>query len=114
MKYALALSLLLLSSAAQADSFKGYPCTKDCSGHEAGYAWAHSKGISDAADCRGNSNSVIEGCLAAVAESFNPDSIAPAAGDDSPAAPGITRDPFALEPFSNDPFTPDALPGIGD
>lgn len=114
MKYLLiAAAVLFTALPASAESFKGYPCTQDCSGHEAGYAWAQRKGISDAADCRGNSNSFIEGCLAAVAESFNPDSIAPAAGDDIPA-PISTNDPFALEPFRNDPFTPDALPGIGD
>jgi hypothetical protein len=32
-------------------SFKGYRCTKDCSGHIAGYNWAHEKGINDEDDC---------------------------------------------------------------
>jgi hypothetical protein len=45
-------------------TFKGYTCTGDCSGHEAGYAWAEENGISDPDDCGGNSNSFIEGCEA--------------------------------------------------
>ena len=43
-------------------TFNGYDCTEDCSGHEAGYEWAEENGIIDADDCRGNSNSFIEGC----------------------------------------------------
>lgn len=42
--------------------FNGYPCTEDCSGHEAGYEWAEENGIEDPEDCGGNSNSFIEGC----------------------------------------------------
>lgn len=45
-------------------TFKGYACTQDCSGHEAGYNWAEEKGIDDPSDCGGNSNSFIEGCEA--------------------------------------------------
>ena len=43
--------------------YRGYPCTKDCSGHTAGYAWAISKNAQTYADC-GNpwSNSFWEGC----------------------------------------------------
>ncbi len=44
--------------------FKGYECTVDCSGHEAGYQWAEEKGIDDPEDCGGNSESFIEGCRA--------------------------------------------------
>jgi len=44
--------------------FKGYPCTIDCSGHEAGYKWAEEKDIDDPDDCGGNSESFIEGCQA--------------------------------------------------
>lgn len=40
----------------------GYGCTEDCSGHDAGYAWAEEKGIDDPDDCGGNSDSFIEGC----------------------------------------------------
>jgi hypothetical protein len=39
-------------------------CTEDCSGHEAGYAWAEDNGITDPDDCSGNSGSFIEGCQA--------------------------------------------------
>jgi len=43
-------------------SFRGYECTDDCSGHEAGYEWAERKGITDPDDCGGKSESFIEGC----------------------------------------------------
>lgn len=46
--------------------FHGYDCTVDCSGHEAGYKWAEEHGIDDEDDCRGNSQSFIEGCQAYV------------------------------------------------
>lgn len=45
-------------------SFRGYECTEDCSGHEAGYEWAEDNGIDDPDDCGGNSESFIEGCQA--------------------------------------------------
>lgn len=45
-------------------SFEGYGCTVDCSGHEAGYAWAEEKGITDPDHCGGKSWSFIEGCRA--------------------------------------------------
>lgn len=41
-----------------------WDCTGDCSGHNAGYDWAESKGISDPSECGGNSTSFIEGCEA--------------------------------------------------
>ena len=41
-----------------------YVCTQDCSGHEAGFAWAQENDIADASDCGGNSQSFIEGCEA--------------------------------------------------
>jgi hypothetical protein len=44
--------------------FMGYPCTVDCSGHEAGYEWAEEHDIDDPDDCGGNSDSFIEGCQA--------------------------------------------------
>ncbi len=64
MKHFILLAALpfFCSSSAQAEDFKGYPCTVDCSGHEAGYEWAEEKGIDDPSDCGGNSNSFIEGC----------------------------------------------------
>ena len=43
---------------------RGYPCTQDCSGHDAGYQWAEDNGITDPDDCGGNSQSFIEGCQA--------------------------------------------------
>jgi len=45
-------------------TFRGYNCTQDCSGHEAGYNWAEEKGITDPDDCGGNAHSFIEGCIA--------------------------------------------------
>src|SRR5258708_31703006 len=45
-------------------TFRGYECTVDCSGHEAGYQWAEDNGIDDPDDCGGNSESFIEGCRA--------------------------------------------------
>lgn len=45
------------------DAGSPYGCTDDCSGHEAGYAWAQDNGIENPDDCGGNSNSFIEGCM---------------------------------------------------
>ena len=42
--------------------FHDDPCTIDCSGHEAGYAWAEENGVDDPSDCGGRSQSFIEGC----------------------------------------------------
>ncbi len=39
-------------------------CTQDCSGHDAGYAWAQENEITDPNDCDGNNDSFIEGCRA--------------------------------------------------
>lgn len=38
----------------------GYPCTQDCSGHEAGYEWAEENDITYPDDCGGSSQSFIE------------------------------------------------------
>ena len=51
------------------NTFAGYECTGDCSGHEAGYAWAEEHDISDGEDCdtageHSNSPSFAEGCHA--------------------------------------------------
>jgi hypothetical protein len=51
-----------LPTRSRVPTFNGYPCTVDCSGHEAGYEWAEEHGITDADDCDGNSESFIEGC----------------------------------------------------
>jgi len=48
----------------RAPAFRGYECTVDCSGHEAGYEWAERHSIDDPDDCNGNSESFIEGCKA--------------------------------------------------
>lgn len=42
----------------------GMPCTKDCSGHGKGFAWAARFGIHDAEYSAGNSNSFNEGVRA--------------------------------------------------
>lgn len=44
--------------------FKGYPCTKDCSGHQAGHDWAERWGIENPDSCPYSNNSFWEGCLA--------------------------------------------------
>lgn len=62
MKTALALAALLLAAPAAAQYSGKYGCTDDCSGHEAGYAWAEENGIDDPDDCGGRSQSFIEGC----------------------------------------------------
>jgi hypothetical protein len=47
--------------------FKGYRCTKDCSGHKAGYFWAKRKGLNRMDQIpQTPSNSFKEGCMACV------------------------------------------------
>lgn len=58
-----------VSGTTYADQGEPYGCTDDCSGHEAGYAWAEENDVTDASDCSGNSQSFIEGC-AAFAEAY--------------------------------------------
>jgi len=36
--------------------YKGYPCTKDCSGHMAGYAWAKQRNIVNPQDLPTDTN----------------------------------------------------------
>lgn len=57
------LLIVLLPTLATADSFNGYECTEDCSGHEAGYEWAEKNEIEDDDDCDSKSNSFTEGCI---------------------------------------------------
>lgn len=52
--------------------FRGYSCSDDCSGHEAGYDWAKENRIEYVSDCSGNSGSFIEGCEAWVKSSPPP------------------------------------------
>lgn len=49
-------------------TFRGYECTVDCSGHEAGYEWAEENFVDDPDDCVGNSFSFEEGCIAYLEE----------------------------------------------
>ncbi len=44
--------------------FHGYACTIECSLLQEGYAWASSRQVSNPADCRGTSESFIDGCRA--------------------------------------------------
>jgi hypothetical protein len=60
------------------NTFAGYDCTEDCSGHEAGYAWAEEHDISDGDDCdaageHSNSPSFAEGCHAYVDGEADPE-----------------------------------------
>lgn len=48
------------------DAGAPYGCTDDCSGHDAGYAWAQENGVTDSSECVGDSQSFIEGCEAYV------------------------------------------------
>ena len=53
---------LMVSPMAHAKTFRQANCTKDCSGHKAGYEWARKKGITLPEQCGGKSNSFTEGC----------------------------------------------------
>jgi hypothetical protein len=44
--------------------FHGYACGDDCSSHQQGYGWASAHKISNPTDCRGTSETFIEGCRA--------------------------------------------------
>lgn len=81
-------SINLWAGAGQGQTFGGYPCTVDCSGHEAGYNWAIENGITDASECTGNSNSFIEGCMVAVDEASDA-----AASEDEQSDDYPTEDP---------------------
>ncbi|MDX8495296.1 hypothetical protein RFN29_27430 [Mesorhizobium sp. VK22B] len=65
---ALALAGSLAGLAKAQETFHGYDCTDDCSGHEAGYDWAARNDITDERDCDGDSQSFNEGCQAYVEE----------------------------------------------
>lgn len=70
MKYFLVIVSMLaaLTNASHAQTYKGYDCTIDCSGHEAGYEWAEENDIEDEYDCSTPSNSFNEGCISYVEE----------------------------------------------
>ncbi|TPI27889.1 hypothetical protein FJ414_28305, partial [Mesorhizobium sp. B3-1-6] len=66
-KWVLVLIGMVWSTTADAQqTFGGYDCTEDCSGHKAGYDWAQQNSVSDTSDCSGNSQSFVEGCDAYV------------------------------------------------
>lgn len=46
------------------DLFHGWRCGGDCTLHHAGYAWGERHKITNPQDCRGKSESFIEGCWA--------------------------------------------------
>ena len=73
--FLLALLLAPVTTMAQTLEFKGYRCTKDCSGHRAGYDWAARKNIQNPEDCSGNSNSFVQGCRAYAKERAEEDEI---------------------------------------
>lgn len=47
-------------------TFYGRQCTKDCSGHTAGWNWANRKNIQSPGDCNSRSNSFNGGCRVAL------------------------------------------------
>lgn len=49
-------------------TFHGFSCGHDCSGHEAGYAWAERHNADSESTCTGESSAFMEGCLAYVRE----------------------------------------------
>ncbi len=68
---AFALAVFVAAPANAQETFRGYNCTDDCSGHEAGYDWAARNDITDERDCDGNGQSFNEGCQAYVEEQSN-------------------------------------------
>ncbi|WP_226924936.1 hypothetical protein [Stutzerimonas stutzeri] len=54
--------LILGSTSANANTFDGYECSDDCSGHQAGYDWAEQNDIDDEDACDTPSQSFNEGC----------------------------------------------------
>ena len=58
----------------KAQMFRGFECTRDCSGHKAGYKWAEeNEDLETMEQCRGNSQSFIEGCKAYMVEQGSTD-----------------------------------------
>ena len=62
------LTSMLGNTTVSADSFGGYECTEDCSGHQAGYDWAEQNGIDDESSCSTPSDSFNQGCESYVEE----------------------------------------------
>lgn len=44
--------------------FHGYACGGDCTSHQEGYSWASAHKIANPMDCKGTSETFIEGCRA--------------------------------------------------
>ncbi|KUM25928.1 hypothetical protein AU467_23960 [Mesorhizobium loti] len=65
---AVALAGFVVAPVNAQETFHGYDCTDDCSGHETGYDWAARNDITDERDCDGDSQSFNEGCQAYVEE----------------------------------------------
>jgi hypothetical protein len=64
-------------------TWRGYPCTKDCSGHAAGDNWAEEHGIENPEDCpTGSSNSFWEGCKGSAENKKKKEPVAEAKKDD--------------------------------
>jgi hypothetical protein len=72
-KLLFAAILLTLAGPATAETYNGYECTDDCSGHEAGYEWAEQNDIDDDTDCSTASESFNEGCSSYVEENEEED-----------------------------------------
>jgi hypothetical protein len=53
-----------LGEPAHARYFGGYPCTKDCKTHAAGFKWAREHRVTNPDNCSGESRSFIQGCRA--------------------------------------------------
>lgn len=85
------VSAFTLTTPVSSDDFHGYPCTEDCSGHEAGYDWAQDNDIHDESDCSGSSQSFIEGCEAYTQE--NPSEDDDAQSDDPEYQPDNDPNP---------------------
>jgi hypothetical protein len=49
-------------------TFHGSQCTKDCSGHRAGWYWSKVKQLANAGDCNSHSASFNKGCAISIAQ----------------------------------------------
>lgn len=60
------LTGLLFGPLGHAETFDGYPCQGDCSGHQAGFDWADQNQITDDSSCSTPSDCFNEGCASYV------------------------------------------------
>jgi hypothetical protein len=49
-------------------TFYGSPCTKDCSGHRAGWNWSNFYSVNNPEQCNGSSDSFNKGCNIAISQ----------------------------------------------